>query len=160
VRFWPVNERFNQAAIRISETGGSWRRVAGHSGARIAKLDKDGKFLMDWGEAGERLRETRPAYFNFNNDHGVAFDTSLPRVPVNGRKDRRSRQFDQNGALLELCTDGDLPASIFNSFITGNDNFRRSDAGNRLIMKRDLNGRRQQRWNFFGDARRGQIAGD
>ena len=34
----------------------------GYTGTRVAKFDKDGKFLMDWGIKGNPPNETRPGY--------------------------------------------------------------------------------------------------
>ena len=44
----------------------------GYTGTRVAKFDKDGKFLMDWGIKGNPPNESRPGYMN--NVHGVAVD--------------------------------------------------------------------------------------
>ena len=42
----------------------------GYSGTRVSKFDKDGKFLMDWGQKGTIPNEKRPYYMN--NVHGIA----------------------------------------------------------------------------------------
>src|ERR1700721_2827632 len=42
----------------------------GYNGTRVAKFDKDGKFLLDWGMKGTPPNEKRPYYMN--NVHGIA----------------------------------------------------------------------------------------
>ena len=56
----------------------------GYIGTRVAKFDKNGKFVMEWGKKGTPPNEKRPGYFN--NVHGVAVDPQTRRVFVNDRK--------------------------------------------------------------------------
>ena len=49
----------------------------GYNGTRVAKFDKDGKFLMAWGQKGTNGNDSRPAYFN--NVHGIAVDPHPPQ---------------------------------------------------------------------------------
>ena len=70
----------------------------GYTGTRVAKFDKDGKFLMDWGIKGNPPNETRPGYMN--NVHGVAVDPTSRRVFVNDRNNHRVQVFDENGKFL------------------------------------------------------------
>jgi hypothetical protein len=49
----------------------------GYNGTRVAKFDKEGKFLMDWGIKGTPP-DTRPGYFNVVN--GIAADPETRRV--------------------------------------------------------------------------------
>ncbi len=68
----------------------------GYNGTRVAKFDKDGKFLMDWGQKGVPNNEKRPGYFN--NVHGIAVDpVDAPRFRERPRQPphpgvRRQRQ--------------------------------------------------------------------
>ena len=62
------------------------------------KFDKDGKFLMAWGERGEAGgKEKRPNYFN--TVHGIAIDNQR-RLYINDRSNRRIQIFDENGKFL------------------------------------------------------------
>jgi hypothetical protein len=79
----------------------------GYNGTRVAKFDKDGKFLMDWGQRGTPP-ETRPGYFN--NVHGVAVDPQTRRVFVNDRNNNRAQVFDENGKFLDQWSFGPEPA--------------------------------------------------
>ncbi|HSU88626.1 MAG TPA: hypothetical protein VLL56_07310, partial [Terriglobia bacterium] len=55
----------------------------GYNGTRVAKFDKDGKFLLDWGHKGTPPNEKRSGYLN--NVHGIAVDPQTRRVFVNDR---------------------------------------------------------------------------
>ena len=86
----------------------------GYTGTRVAKFDKNGKFLMDWGKKavpprGQRV-DTRPGYFS--NVHGVAVDPKTHHVFVNDRNNHRIQVFDENGKYLyEWKIDSD-PSSL------------------------------------------------
>ena len=68
----------------------------GYNGTRVAKFDKDGKFLMDWGKKGTPPNDKRPGYMN--NVHGIAVDPAdAPRLRQRSRQSphpglRRKRQ--------------------------------------------------------------------
>jgi len=85
----------------------------GYSGTRVAKFDKNGKFLMDWGKLGGPPRgpiDTRAGYFS--NVHGVAVDPATRHVFVNDRNNHRIQVFDENGKYLyEWKIDAD-PSSL------------------------------------------------
>ncbi len=66
--------------------------VDGHGNNRVVKFNKDGEFLMSWGEAG-----TGPG--QFNEPHCLAFD-SQGRLFVGDRVNERIQVFDQNGRYL------------------------------------------------------------
>ena len=66
--------------------------VDGHGNNRVVKFNKDGEFVMSWGEAG-----TGPG--QFNEPHSVAFD-SQGRLFVGDRVNERIQVFDQNGQYL------------------------------------------------------------
>src|SRR5580704_14274794 len=70
----------------------------GYNGTRVAKFDKNGKFLLDWGQKGTPPNEKRPGYMN--NVHGIAVDPQTRRVFVNDRGNKRIQVFDENGKYL------------------------------------------------------------
>ncbi len=71
----------------------------GYTGTRVAKFDKNGKFLMAWGEKGNPPTETRPGFFNVV--HGIAADPVTRHVYVCDRGNRRIQVFDENGKFLD-----------------------------------------------------------
>ena len=63
----------------------------GYQNTRVVKFDKDGKYLMTWGqrgEAGQGKLETRPGYFN--NVHGIG-GRSADAARLRQRSQQRTR---------------------------------------------------------------------
>ena len=72
----------------------------GYNGTRVAKFDRNGKFLLTWGERGmPGGNERRPGYFNVV--HGIAADPVSRRVYVSDRGNRRMQVFDENGKFVD-----------------------------------------------------------
>jgi hypothetical protein len=76
----------------------------GYNGTRVAKFDKNGKFLLTWGQKGFAPNETRPGYFN--TVHGIAADPQTRHVFVIDRSNRRIQVFDENGKFLDQWSTG------------------------------------------------------
>ena len=76
----------------------------GYNGTRVAKFDKNGKFLMDWGN------QVTPR--NMSNVHGIAVDPQTRRVFVNDRGNKRIQVFDENGKYLYEFSMGEDPSDI------------------------------------------------
>ena len=70
----------------------------GYNGTRVAKFDKEGKFLLDWGKKGNPPDDKRPGYFN--NVHGIAVDPQTHRVFVNDRGTSKMLKYDLEGHFL------------------------------------------------------------
>ena len=75
----------------------------GYANTRVVKFDKDGKFLMEWGEKGTSPNDTRPG--TFNAVHGVRVDPDTRRVYVTDRSNHRIQVFDENGKYLDQFSD-------------------------------------------------------
>ncbi len=129
----------------------------GYEGARVAKFDKNGKFLMRWGQRGEEGgNEKRPGYFN--TVHGIAVDHQR-RVYVVDRSNRRLQIFDENGKFLNQWYLGDLSAT-YNIEITEDQVMWLSDGhGNFKMYKYDLNGRMLYEWGTKGSQTPGELWG-
>ena len=99
---------FNRPTFLAWLPDGSMFVSDGYAGTRVAKFDKDGKFLMDWGQKGEggsgKPPETRPGYFN--TPHGISTDPVARRVFVNDRANRRIQVFDVNGKFINQWSQG------------------------------------------------------
>src|ERR1019366_5342729 len=77
----------------------------GYYNTRIVKFDKNGNYLMQWGERGKVYgMETRPGYLNIV--HGIAIDPTTRRIYVNDRGNRRIQVFDENGKFLDMWKTG------------------------------------------------------
>ena len=110
----------------------------GYTNTRVVKFDKNGKYLMAWGEKGNGVDEKRPNYFN--TVHGIAVDNQR-RVYVVDRANRRIQIFDENGKFLEQWYMGDINAT-YDIMITADQHLWMSDGhANYRIYKYDLTGR-------------------
>ena len=121
----------------------------GYANTRVVKFDKDGKYLMAWGQRGNPPNETRPAYFN--SVHGIAVDAVTRRVYVNDRANRRIQVFDENGKFLDEWSTGPVgTAMIYSLYIDANRNLWASDARTSKIIKYDLEGHYLYSWGTLG----------
>jgi sugar lactone lactonase YvrE len=123
----------------------------GYANTRVVKFDKDGKFLMTWGQKGDAGgKETRPGYMN--NVHGVAVDPQTRRVFVNDRNNGRVQVFDENGKHLNEWRYGPRPPSDVHLFIIdGNRYLWAFDRGTSKMVKYDLEGNFLYSWGTWGD---------
>ncbi len=120
----------------------------GYNGTRVAKFDKDGKFLLDWGKRGNPPNETRPGYFNAV--HGIAVDPVTRRVYVNDRTNRRCQVFDENGKFLDQWTYGN-PSTVYSLYISADRYLWAPDSKTWKLLKYDLDGHFLYSWGTQGD---------
>jgi hypothetical protein len=90
----------------------------GYGGVRVAKFDKDGKFLMDWGKAPADPKNPGPNEWNTVHSIGISKDRKLYVVD---RGHRRMQVFDENGKFLDMWTTG-VNSSPYYHFITTDQN--------------------------------------
>jgi NHL repeat-containing protein len=122
----------------------------GYNGTRVAKFDKDGKFLLDWGQKGTPPNDKRPGYMN--NVHGIAVDPQTRRVFVNDRDNHRVQVFDENGKYLFEWSFGPEPSEIHVIYIGADRNLWAFDRGSSKALKYDLAGHFLYAWGTWGDA--------
>ena len=121
----------------------------GYINTRVVKFDKNGKFLMAWGEKGNPPNEKRPGYFN--NVHGVSTDPQTRQVFVNDRQNHRVQVFDENGKYLREWSFGPAPSDIHLIYIGADRMLWAFDRGTSKMLKYDLNGRFLYSWSTWGD---------
>jgi hypothetical protein len=121
----------------------------GYNGTRVAKFDKNGKFLLDWGQKGNPPNEKRPGYMN--NVHGIAVDPQTRRVFVNDRSNHRIQVFDENGKYLFEWSPGEEPSDIHLLYIGADRNLWAFDRGTSKMLKYDLDGHFLYSWGIWGD---------
>jgi DNA-binding beta-propeller fold protein YncE len=121
----------------------------GYNGTRVAKFDKDGKFLMDWGQKGAPPNDTRPGYFN--NVHGITVDPQTRQVFVNDRGNHRVQVFDENGKYLREWSFGEDPSDVHLIQIHSDRTLWAYDRGTSKMLKYDLNGHFLYAWGVWGD---------
>ncbi len=110
----------------------------GYNGTRVAKFDKNGKFLMDWGR-------------NMSNVHGIAVDPQTRRIYVNDRGNKRIQVFDENGKYLFDFSMGEDPSDIHLLYIGADRTLWAADRGTSKMLKYDLDGKFLYSWGIWGD---------
>jgi DNA-binding beta-propeller fold protein YncE len=113
----------------------------GYQNTRVAKFDKNGKFLMKWGTPG-----TGPGQFNL--PHSIAVDARR-RVYVADRGNHRIQIFDENGKFLDQWTNIPQPHHIQ---ITQDQFLWVADGTTSRVAKYDLNGKLLTYWGVQGSA--------
>ncbi|HKF67073.1 MAG TPA: hypothetical protein VKB36_11100 [Vicinamibacterales bacterium] len=125
----------------------------GYANTRVVKFDKNGKYLMTWGQAGTSGRgappEKRPGYMN--NVHGIAVDPQTRQVFVNDRQNHRVQVFDENGKYLREWSFGPPPSDIHLLIITADRYLWAADRGSSKMLKYDLDGNFLYSWGTWGD---------
>jgi hypothetical protein len=99
---------YNGASAVLQAPNGDIFVADGHdpdSNSRMLKYDREGKFIMQWGQRG-----TGPT--DFNPPHGLAMDKE-GRLYVADRGNRAVKRFDQNGKLLDVWTQFGSPSGVF-----------------------------------------------
>jgi len=120
----------------------------GYNGTRVAKFDKNGKFLLDWGLKGNPPNETRPGYFNVV--HGLAVDPVSKRVYVSDRGNRRMQVFDENGKFIEQWPFAQ-PSSVNFLYVGADRGLWAFDDTTAKIVKYDPHGHLLYAWGTLGD---------
>ena len=121
----------------------------GYNGNRVAKFDKDGKFLTAWGQKGTPPNDKRPGYMN--NVHGITVDPQTRQVFVNDRANHRVQVFDENGKFLREWSFGEDPSDINLVYIGADRNLWAYDRGTSKMLKYDLQGHFLYSWGVWGD---------
>jgi hypothetical protein len=144
-------KHFNRPTFLAWLPDGTMFVADGYNGTRVAKFDKNGEFLLDWGKKGDLGKETRPGYFN--SVHGIAVDPVTRRVFVNDRENHRIQVFDENGKYLDEWRTGDPPSHVYSIYIGADHKYLwAADSGTWKMIKWDLNGKFQYSFGYQGDA--------
>jgi len=118
----------------------------GYGGKRVAKFDKNGKFLMDWG--AEPKDPKNPGPNEWNTVHSISISKDR-RLYVVDRGHRRMQIFDENGKFLDMFTTG-VRSSPYFHMITADQMLWVSDGGTQRIVKYDLKGNYLYGWGGPG----------
>ncbi len=120
----------------------------GYGNSRVAKFDKNGKFLLEWGRKGKGDGE-------FHTPHGITLDDD-GLVYIADRENIRMQIFDPNGKFLKAWKSPSLGRPWGVDFrggylfvADGGDLTTESNNRNRA-MKMDLNGNVLAKWGSFG----------
>jgi hypothetical protein len=118
----------------------------GYGGKRVAKFDKDGRFLLDWGSAPKD--PNKPGPNEWNTVHSIAVSKDR-RVFVADRGHRRIQVFDENGKFLDMWPTG-VRSLPYAHIITADQHLWISDGGTNRILKYDLTGKYLYGWGAPG----------
>ena len=121
----------------------------GYGGTRVAKFDKDGKFIMDWGTPPKD--PANPGPNEWNTVHSIAISKDQ-RLFVVDRGHRRFQIFDVNGKFLDMFTTG-VNSSPYYHFISTDQYIWVGDGGTNRILKYDLDGNYLYGWGGRGGQR-------
>ena len=98
----PVDGRFRQVTDVTWDSQGNTYISDGYINSRVAKVDKDGNWIMSWGEPGSQPGQ-------FNTPHSIATDAQ-DRIYVADRGNGRIQVFDTEGKFLrQIRIDLPLP---------------------------------------------------
>jgi hypothetical protein len=126
----------------------------GYGGTRVAKFDKDGKFLMDWGTPPKDPNNPGPN--EWNTVHSIAISKDR-RLFVVDRAHHRFQVFDENGKFLDMFVTG-VNSLPYYHFISTDQYIWVGDGGTNRILKYDLDGHYLYGWGGRGGAP-GQFSG-
>ncbi len=119
----------------------------GYANSRVVKFDRDGNFLLTWGEKGSPPNDTRPGYFNAV--HGIQVDPDTRTVYVTDRTNRRIQVFDENGEFLHQFSTGN-PSTPQVLYLSADKNLWVADNATSKIIKFDMEGKFLYSWGSQG----------
>ena len=121
----------------------------GYNGNRVVKFDKNGKFVLAWGEKGAPGgNERRPGYFN--TVHGITADPMTRRVYVSDRSNRRMQVFDENGKFVDQW-DFSRPSNTQFLMIPADRSLWAIEDTTSKVVKYDLEGHYLYSWGLLND---------
>jgi hypothetical protein len=118
----------------------------GYGGKRVAKFDKDGKFIKDWGSEAKDPKNPGPN--EWDTVHSIAISKDR-RLFVVDRGHRRIQVFDENGNFLDMWSTG-VRSSPYAHLISTDQFIWVADGGTERVLKYDLNGRYLYGWGGPG----------
>jgi hypothetical protein len=131
-------ETFNRPTDVAWDAAGNVFVSDGYGNSRVAKYDKNGKFLKTWGSRGSEPGQ-------FNTPHTMATDTQ-GNVYVGDRGNRRIQVFDNNGTFKAQYINVGAPWAICitpgaHQYLYSSDSNGTGDMDNGEIYKMELDGR-------------------
>ncbi|MGE0284601.1 MAG: peptidyl-alpha-hydroxyglycine alpha-amidating lyase family protein [Rhodospirillaceae bacterium] len=135
---WDANH-FNMPSSIAFYPDGSFIVADGYVNGRIARFDKNGKYMSEFGSKG-----SGPGQFDLV--HSVAIDKQ-GRIYTADRRNTRIQVFDANGKFIEEWKN---TGSVTRLMISEDQHLWMSDANYNRIAKFDLNGKLLTYWGVTG----------
>jgi peptidylamidoglycolate lyase len=142
------DKHFNRPTFLAWLPDGTMFVADGYNGTRVAKFDKDGKFLLSFGQKGTPPNDTRPGYLNVV--HGIAVDPITHRVYVSDRGNRRLQVFDENGKFIQQWPFA-TPSSVNFLYISADRHLWAFEDTTSKVVEYDLDGHLLYAWGTLGD---------
>jgi hypothetical protein len=142
------DKHFNRPTFLAWLPDGTMFVSDGYANTRVVKFDKDGKFVMAWGEKGNPPNDTRPGAFDAV--HGVQVDPDSRKVYVTDRSSHRIQVFDENGKFLDQFSTG-TPSTPQVLFLSADKHLWVADNATTKILKYDLEGHFLYSWGSQGE---------
>jgi DNA-binding beta-propeller fold protein YncE len=139
---------FNEPTDLAWFPDGSFVVADGYINSRVVKFDKNGKFLVTWGDKG-----TNPGQFQV--PHSIATDKNR-RVYVGDRSNKRIQVFDENGKFLDMWPNMTSPYTIL---MSKDQHLWVGDGTTNRISKYDANGKFLYGWGISATIRSGAQPG-
>ena len=125
----------------------------GYHGKRVAKFDRNGKFVMDWGSAPADPKN--PKANEWNTVHSIAISKDR-KIYVADRGHERFQIFDENGKFLDMFStrESHWPTGVrsqpYYHLITDDQFLWMGDGGTQRVLKYDLKGNFLYGWGQPG----------
>lgn len=125
----------------------------GYHGKRVAKFDRDGKFVMDWGSEPKDPKNPGPNEWNTVHSISISKDRKLY---VADRGHERFQVFDENGKFLDMFStrEAHWPTGVrsqpYYHLITDDQFLWMGDGGTQRVLKYDLKGNFLYGWGQPG----------
>lgn len=131
-------DRFDRPTDVAWDAAGNIFVADGYGNSRVAKFDRNGRFLATWGSRG-----TAPG--QFNTPHSIAVDAA-GNVYVGDRANRRIQVFDNNGVFKTQFINVGAPWALCitpgpHQFLYSSNSNSTSNLDNGEIYKMELDGR-------------------
>ena len=143
------NAHFNRPTFLAWAPDSTMYVSDGYANTRVVKFDKDGKFLLTWGEPGAHHQTIRGPNIS-TRCMACSSIRRRARCYVTDRSSHRIEMFDENGKFLDQFSTGN-PSTPQVLFLAADKNFWIADNTTSKIVKFSIDGHYQYSWGSQGE---------